>query len=285
MKNSKWFLRILVGLLFLTVILVVGFSLSLSVLHTWGSTDEDIYQSYPGDELIDTPLIFWHQTEMIDAPIEEVWPWIAQLGDTQGAFYSYMFIENLMVGERLYQNADVIHPTWQNPQPGTQLIGGAMEVYQVEPGRWLLGNSTNEIGWTWLWYLESISEKQTHLIIRTRIQPPTDMGENAVLGFFMDAGGLVMAKNMLQGIQVRAEGGFEPVWIEGLEIAVWLICFLLGLIFGIRFIRKGGWIFLGFALLSVIALIWFTFFQPIVVVRLVVDVVLAACWIRFGKKE
>ncbi len=247
MKEQKWFMRLLVGGLGLAVILTAGFYYSISSLHFLGATEAEVTRTYPGDDLIESPIIFWNQAITIDSPVEEVWPWIAQLGDAQGAFYSYMFIENLIAGDNLYHNANIINSEWQNPQPGTQLIGGALEVYQVEPGQWLLGNSTSDLGWTWLWFLEPVSDSQTRLIVRSRIQPPAEMGGNAVLGFFMDAGGLVMEKNMIQGIQVRASGGVEPAWIEPVEIVSWMGCFLLGLIFGIRFLRKGGWVFLGVA--------------------------------------
>jgi hypothetical protein len=31
----------------------------------------------------------------IDAPVEAVWPWLAQLGQDRGGFYGYEWLENL----------------------------------------------------------------------------------------------------------------------------------------------------------------------------------------------
>ena len=47
-------------------------------------------------------------TNATRAPVETVWPWIAQIGQDRGAFYSYAWLENL-AGCRL-RNADHIHP-------------------------------------------------------------------------------------------------------------------------------------------------------------------------------
>jgi len=34
----------------------------------------------------------------IQIPPVELWPWIAQIGDVRGGFYSFTFIENLIRG-------------------------------------------------------------------------------------------------------------------------------------------------------------------------------------------
>jgi hypothetical protein len=31
----------------------------------------------------------------IDAPVEDVWPWLAQIGQDRAGFYSYEWLENL----------------------------------------------------------------------------------------------------------------------------------------------------------------------------------------------
>ena len=47
----------------------------------WGATDDEITATLPGDELVaaDTPRTTRAVT--IDAPIAEVWPWLAQIGE------------------------------------------------------------------------------------------------------------------------------------------------------------------------------------------------------------
>ena len=48
----------------------------------------------------------------ISAPASDVWPWIAQLGQGRGGFYSYDFLENL-IGCDIH-SADQINPAWQS---------------------------------------------------------------------------------------------------------------------------------------------------------------------------
>ena len=82
-------LRLLAGGAIIVALLGIAFPLLPHWFHTWGATEAEVNADYPGDELITEPLIFWMHATTIDAPPEEVWPWIAQLGDRRGGFYSY----------------------------------------------------------------------------------------------------------------------------------------------------------------------------------------------------
>lgn len=280
MQSNSKFQRFLVGLVLVLVLVIGGIAALLPVLHNWGASASELQRSYPGDEILDAPIILWTHAISIDAPVEQVWPWVAQMGDVRAAYYSYMFVENLIAGERVYINADRIVPEWQNPQPGDQMIGGALDVYQVEPGHYLLANSIMEVGWSWLWLVEPDPNGNTRLIVRTRIQMPEGM-DISIAGSIIDAGGLVMARNMMQGIQVRAEAGSEPEWIEAVEIGLWLALLAAGLTAGFAFMRRGGWLTLGFGVLAIGLLLWFTFFQPFVWLRAIVDV---AAWLAVTGK-
>jgi hypothetical protein len=61
----------------------------------WGATDEELEGSYPGDDLVPDPQ--WTATHaiLIDATSQRIWPWIAQIGQGRGGFYSYQKLENL----------------------------------------------------------------------------------------------------------------------------------------------------------------------------------------------
>lgn len=72
----------------------------------------------------------------VDAPPEEVWPWLAQLGQDRGGFYSYEWLENL-AGCRM-RNADRIHPEWQHREAGEKVMLhplNGLPVKRFEPGR------------------------------------------------------------------------------------------------------------------------------------------------------
>ncbi len=64
-------------------------------LH-WGTRGTEATDPLPGDELVPNPK--WSYTLGIDvaAPPEAVWPWIAQIGQRRGGFYSYQTLENLL---------------------------------------------------------------------------------------------------------------------------------------------------------------------------------------------
>ena len=61
----------------------------------WGATDEEIENAYPGDELIPEPKWSANHAISIHATPNHVWPWIAQIGQGRGGFYSYQKLENL----------------------------------------------------------------------------------------------------------------------------------------------------------------------------------------------
>lgn len=64
----------------------------------------------PGDELVEDPGIQTTRALTIDAAVRDVWPWLAQIGQDRGGFYSYEWLENL-AGCRM-RNAWRIHPEW-----------------------------------------------------------------------------------------------------------------------------------------------------------------------------
>ncbi len=82
----------------------------------WGATDVELQASLPGDELTPDPRYFIQHAVTINAPPDSVWPWLAQMGQDRGGFYSYAWLENLF-GLRLH-NADRVHPEWQRIAAG-----------------------------------------------------------------------------------------------------------------------------------------------------------------------
>ena len=131
----------------------------------------------PGDELLPHPTLTWDHGLTIHARPAEVWPWIAQIGDDRGGFYSYTFIENLIAREKLYHNADRVWPEFQDPRPGEGLIDDYMTVRAVEPGRYLLANleKVPEMGFTWIWHLYPASEDETRLVVCMRVQAAPEL--------------------------------------------------------------------------------------------------------------
>lgn len=294
MKN--FFIRFLFGLLLMGVLLAGLFALTLTAIPTWGATRAEDAKSLPGDELTSNPTLRWTNAITVDVPPEKVWPWIAQIGDSRGGFYSYTFIENkvgALTGASDYQvvytNASAVHPEWQDPQPGDTLIEGSLKVREVEAGRHLLADSIqpSPFLWIWGWNLEPIENgSATRLIVRFTIEVPDASGGNPVMNFMLNVGGFVMQQNMMQGIKLRAEGGSEPAWIESVEIFLWLAAFVTAIDAAILYLVRKGWRGpLVVAVSGVVGIFILTFVQPPLVIRFLLDGALIAALVLIGRKK
>ena len=163
----------------------------------WGAEPEDESRELPGDELLPKDGSQILHAVTIDAPIEEVWPWLAQLGQDRGGFYSYEWLENLAGCEM--QNADRIHPEWQHRELGETVHlhpAGGLRVSVFEPER-ALGLE----GWG-TFVLEPLGRDRTRLIARGTVPP----GVGALAyGLLIEIPHFLMERRMLLGIKERAE--------------------------------------------------------------------------------
>jgi hypothetical protein len=173
----------------------------------WGATDDEFEGFLPGDDF--TPDANWTTTHAvtIEAPASEVWPWIVQVGQDKGGFYSYTWLEN-MVGCNMH-NADRIVPEYQHVAVGDELWlhpkAPPLPVVLVEAERALvMGGNTDEAG-TWGFYLKSIGPNRTRLIARGRTA--REPGSLRWLGHHVlfEPAHFVMERRMLLGIKERAE--------------------------------------------------------------------------------
>lgn len=185
---------------------------TLSRLHRWGATADELTRTLPGDGAIASPRLAYTQAITINAPPEAVWPWLVQMGDGRGGLYSYDWLENL-VGCNMH-SVDRIVPEWQNLKVGDMIKiapPGGPSVEVLEPNRYLLLSARAEekgqfMQQTWLFYLQPDGADKTRLITRSHI----DYAPRSLMNWFMwdlfgDKGGVVMQRKMLLGIKQRAE--------------------------------------------------------------------------------
>lgn len=105
-----------------------------------GCTATERSLTLPGDEL--TPDLNWRYVHAvtINAPVGAVWPWVAQIGQGRGGFYSYQRLENI-AGCRIV-NADRIIPELQDIRLGDGIRlhpdMPPLRVVVLEPGRALI---------------------------------------------------------------------------------------------------------------------------------------------------
>jgi hypothetical protein len=98
--------------------ILVAYSFVLRPWHMrWGATASEITMSLPGDAYILPQTIVSTRAITIRAPVAAVWPWIVQLGQGRGGFYSYEWLENLFAAGM--HNADQITPELQRVSTGS----------------------------------------------------------------------------------------------------------------------------------------------------------------------
>lgn len=277
MQNRRT--RFWIGLLIFLLALAAGFFMVLVFIPGWGSTRAEQIQALPGDDLFPDAADYWNHALTINAPPNEIWPWLIQMGDTRGAFYSYQFIENLLSGQRMYINADRIHPEWQNPPIGQGMIMDYFALVDFRPNEYVLAGTTPKLteqgfSWSWLWALQPVDNSHTRLIVRHRILFPSSMNPR-LMGKVMTIACYMMEKNMMEGIRERAEGYGEPTFIEPLEIGIWLLGLLTGIFAAVLYMKEQDWRApLALGLASIAALFVFTYIQPPVWQRIFIDLAL-----------
>lgn len=171
----------------------------------WGATREEVARKLPGDEIASGRELDATRALTIHAPVAEVWPWLVQMGQGRGGFYSYTWLENL-VGCRM-RNADRIRPELQEIALGMPIYlhpkAPPLRITHLEAGRALV------LGTSWAFVLEPLDERTTRLIVRGRgrFENP-DLGP--VLNFLywrlvFEPAHFVMERKMMLGVKKRAE--------------------------------------------------------------------------------
>lgn len=85
-------------------------------MYAWGADDAEITATLPGDEFLAAGTARTTRALTIDAPVRFVWPWLVQMGEDRGGFYSYSLLER-MVGATIH-NANTVRPEWQELHVG-----------------------------------------------------------------------------------------------------------------------------------------------------------------------
>ena len=81
MRPKKGTARLLQPLAILGTVLPWVYALLVRPWHLrWGAKDEEVSKPLPGDELVPNPAIESTRAITVNAPLEAVWPWLAQIG-------------------------------------------------------------------------------------------------------------------------------------------------------------------------------------------------------------
>lgn len=177
---------------------------------TWGASQNEVLMPLPGDNLVPHPTATSTRAITIHAPARKVWPWLMQMGQERGGFYSYTFLENLLGAD--IHNRDHIVAEWQERRVG--------DLVRSVPADYLDGRLGKDIGWYierlepnrllvlkgWgAFVLHPIDGQRTRLIIRTSgsIKGPWRILDHLIL----QPVHFIMERRMLLGIKEQAEAG------------------------------------------------------------------------------
>lgn len=169
----------------------------------WGATTEEINRLMVGDELLDDPEFNTTRAVEINASVEQVWPWIVQMGYGRGGFYNFDHLDN---GGK--PSADRILPEYQNLKVG-DLILPLLQVAEMEaPTSMLWVFLKGAGGWqyaTWSWGLYETEKGTTRLVSRLRQKYVSNSLQERMMWGFQEITEIFMMRTCLLGIKHRVE--------------------------------------------------------------------------------
>ncbi len=132
----------------------------------WGATAGEASELLPGDDRTPRPRVQSTRAVTIDAPPEQVWPWLLQMGIGRAGFYTHDWVERLIARARYVEgkrSATRIHPEIPPLRVGGTVPMGAgafAPVSEVEPYRHLVAQEA--------YVLRGLAGNRTRLIVRYR---------------------------------------------------------------------------------------------------------------------
>ncbi|MGZ8766402.1 MAG: SRPBCC family protein [Acidimicrobiia bacterium] len=207
-------------------VLIAGAALSEAALihlgRTFGSTLDERALRLPGDDIVTNPVVVTNHAITIDAPPEDVWPWMVQMGWGRAGWYTARWVDRLLFPANGPSATDVI-TEMQDLDVGDFVPDGAPEtktgfvVEELNPNRALVLHSTSHLpaswrdskraalDWSWAFVLTPIHDgRRTRYLFRSRW--------NTAPWWFTLGGWMVivpadfvMSRDHLHGIKERAE--------------------------------------------------------------------------------
>jgi hypothetical protein len=235
-------------------LLAVYFGLARPWFRRWGATEVEVQMSLPGDEIVPAARSRETRAITIAAPAAQVWPWLTQLGQDRGGFYSYQRLENLVGCEM--PEVRVLDPRLQHWALGDKLwmypprkaggVGYAVLAAFV-PGR-ALGFATRQMGkptsasadGSWAFVVDPIDARSSRLVFRGRalgdVRPMTAAFNVAVF----EPVHFAMERRTMEGIKMLAEGRAPSVLRDDIQVALWVVLFVGFVVSGVLVVAGQG---------------------------------------------
>jgi hypothetical protein len=189
-----------------TALVLVVYVFAIRPWHLkWGATADEVRRSLPGDDLVRYPRYETTRGITINAPVAAVWPWLVQIGQSRGGFYSYDRLANLLGCDII--SVGRIIPELQQLEVGDAVRMcregrglPALEVARVHPRRELVLRGGDRYSWAFV--LDELNARTTRLLSRERGY--CDPGWLAPF-MYVEPIDFLMMRKMLKGIKERAE--------------------------------------------------------------------------------
>jgi hypothetical protein len=173
----------------------------------WGTTADERTRRMSGDAIIVNPTHSATHATTIDAPAEDVWPWLVQIGYQRGGLYSYDWLDRLF-GFLDRPSAGRVLPEFQRLAVGDKILLGPREsltVISLDPNRSLvLGYHAHAFEWIWQFGLYPVNEDRTRLVSRGTERYANTIGTWLFMRV-MEPAAFIMTRRMLIGVKQRAE--------------------------------------------------------------------------------
>lgn len=206
--------------------------------RTWGVAPDEASKPLPGDDIVTGAIGGETRGITIEARVEDVWPWLLQMGYGRGGWYSYDQLDQRGT------SATTIVDAWQSLAVGDIVPthpGGGFEVARIEPRRALvlrtdtalvtaqaeaakanadtlepstpglaasgamLSGTPQQFAASWAFVLEPIGPNRTRLIERFRIWYGASSPGSRFAMPFIGFGVFVMMQKQMISIRERAE--------------------------------------------------------------------------------
>lgn len=178
-------------------------------LREWGASYSEVDERFPGDDLVPEPAEEITRAVTVEAPPEDVWPWLAQLGQGRGGIVGDA-VPGTSAGataadrdQPSLEVGDTVRLAPENlpaDSPAT-----AAEVAVLDDERALVLESPDRPTFSWAFVLEPEDEETTRLIARSRVRRPESPASRAGTRLLAEPIHFAVERRLLLGVKERAE--------------------------------------------------------------------------------
>lgn len=202
----------------------------LAVRRPWlrlGATRDEVRRELPGDEVVPDVMLQATRAATIEAPVEDVWPWLVQMGHGRAGWYSIDRWDNagqrsatriigelqhLEVGDRISDATGPFSFTVARLDAPRVLVfhasihpvtGRPVDPAIANPAARGYANAFLEFSWGFV--LEEAGPARTRLLVRVRYRHQRTPWVWAMVHAY-ELVDTYFSRRMLEGLTVRAEG-------------------------------------------------------------------------------